>query len=483
MDPVYDAATLVGTPLIGDDGIPLYRFRITSPTIDRQGEIVETDGWEFTNYLKNPVVLNSHEYGDIQAIVGRCVAIERDGDSWVANLRFNTTEFGTLARTLIDDGDLRAVSVGFRPIVIDYPQRQSRGTSEADVVDKLAVNVERDQRTAVRHMRKELLEISVVPVPANPDAIRLRSITASGPEAQVVTKVAAPDWLRANARRGLAWYADGLAGDGVTAGTVREARAMADGSVSVDKATRMAAWFARHMVDLDAPSADPGHPEYPSPGVVAHALWGGGSRTASERAAAWARSNSDNQDAQSKAEPLPETDIPDRLWHPIACAMHAVMVETETYDTARRRLYNGLERAYRVLGKEPPDFVPVDTLRRWSTRERDGQFWEDEATISRKAGRVLSSQNAAMLTAVIVALDTMSMHITEAMSSWTNAKVIVETILSSTTVADGPTVVAPEVVADKPSDKPLDMPQYKTEAEWEELRTWLRNANERRTVE
>lgn len=474
MDPVYDAATLVGTPMVGDDGVPLYRFRITSPTIDRQGEIVETDGWEFTNYLKNPVVLNSHEYGDIEAIVGRCVGIERDGDSWVADLRFNSTEYGTLARTLIDDGDLRAVSVGFRPIVIDYPQRQARGTSEAEAVDKVAVNVERDQRTAVRHMRKELLEISVVPVPANPDAIRLRSMNGRGPAAEVATKIVAPEWLRANARRGLAWYADGLAGDGVTAGTVREARAMADGSVSADKATRMAAWFARHMPDLDAPAADPGHPDYPSPGVVAHALWGGGSKTASERAAGWARANSDNQDTQSKAEPPPETDIPDRLWHPIACAMHAVMVETETNDTARRRLYNGLERAYRVLGKEPPDFVAVDTLRRWSTRERDGQFWEDEATVSRKAGRVLSSQNEAMLAAVIVALDTMSMHITEAMSSWTNAKVMVETILSSTAVPDGPSVVPPDAPADQPTDQPADMPQYKAEAEWEELRKWLR---------
>ena len=154
--------------------------------------------------------------------------------------------------------------------------------------------------------------------------------------------------------------------------------------------------------------------------------------------------------------------------------MHAVMVETETDDTARRRLYNGLERAYRVLGKEPPDFVATDTLRRWSARERDGQFWEDETTINRKAGRVLSSQNEAMLAAVIVALDTMSMHITEAMSSWTNAKVMVETILSSTSVPDGPLVVPPDAPADQPADQPADMPQYKAEPEWEELRKWLR---------
>jgi len=50
----------------------------------------------------------------------------------------------------------------------------------------------------------------------------------------------------------------------------------------------MAAWFARHMVDLNAPAAKPGNDKFPSPGVVAHALWGGGSRTSSMRAMNWA---------------------------------------------------------------------------------------------------------------------------------------------------------------------------------------------------
>jgi hypothetical protein len=97
-----------------------------------------------------------------------------------------------------------------------------------------------------------------------------------------------PDWIRTNARRGLAWYAAGQGGAGLRPETVSEARAMASGHVTVDKARRMVAWFARHRVDLDAYSAQVGNAGYPSPGVVAHALWGGGSRTSSARAAAWA---------------------------------------------------------------------------------------------------------------------------------------------------------------------------------------------------
>ena len=119
------------------------------------------------------------------------------------------------------------------------------------------------------------------------------------------TKFDAPAWLRANARRGLEWHRDGLSGDGVVERTIREARQMADGFVSEDKAVRMAAWFARHMGDLDAPAANPDHPDYPSPGVVAHALWGGGTRRQSEREQRW---------AEDQVASMQESDARTKTW-------------------------------------------------------------------------------------------------------------------------------------------------------------------------
>lgn len=109
-----------------------------------------------------------------------------------------------------------------------------------------------------------------------------------------------PGWMQDNARQGLRWHADGLSGDGVTAKTVSEARDMAAGSVTADKVKRMAAWFARHMGDLAAPAASPDSPDYPSPGVVAHALWGGGSRSESERAQRWALAHADATEPRNR---------------------------------------------------------------------------------------------------------------------------------------------------------------------------------------
>jgi HK97 family phage prohead protease len=107
-------------------------------------------------------------------------------------------------------------------------------------------------------------------------------------------KITAPEWLRDNARRGLEWYEDGLGGDGLVAQTITDARAMASGFVSEEKAVRMAAWFARHMADIEGIDADETDP---TPGMVAHALWGGWPRSESERAQAWAESNATNANA------------------------------------------------------------------------------------------------------------------------------------------------------------------------------------------
>jgi HK97 family phage prohead protease len=88
--------------------------------------------------------------------------------------------------------------------------------------------------------------------------------------------LAPPAFMRAAARQGLRYYEEGLAGDGLVDRTVREARAMAAGNVTADKWVRIRAWIARHLVDLDAPAANPNNEDYPSAGVVAHLLWGSG---------------------------------------------------------------------------------------------------------------------------------------------------------------------------------------------------------------
>lgn len=84
-----------------------------------------------------------------------------------------------------------------------------------------------------------------------------------------------PIYIRSAARKGLDYYGQGLAGDGLVARTVREAREMAAGRITEDKVVRSNAWGARHLVDLDAPkNNDANNDQFPGPGAVAFYLWG-----------------------------------------------------------------------------------------------------------------------------------------------------------------------------------------------------------------
>jgi HK97 family phage prohead protease len=84
-----------------------------------------------------------------------------------------------------------------------------------------------------------------------------------------------PAYIRRAAQRGLDLRSEGKGGAGLADRTIREARLMADGEVSRDKVVRVAAWAARHLVDLEAPkNSNADDDDFPGPGAVAFYLWG-----------------------------------------------------------------------------------------------------------------------------------------------------------------------------------------------------------------
>ena len=86
----------------------------------------------------------------------------------------------------------------------------------------------------------------------------------------------APAAVAAEARRGLELREKYNRGG--TAVGARRATQLADRKVvSVETLRRMVAFFDRHEIDLEAPAARPGHPNYPSAGRIAWLLWGGDS--------------------------------------------------------------------------------------------------------------------------------------------------------------------------------------------------------------
>lgn len=100
--------------------------------------------------------------------------------------------------------------------------------------------------------------------------------------------VPVPEFISANARRGLKYREEGKGGEGLVDQTIRDARDMVEGSISEAKLRKMGPWFARHRVDMDAPANDPDNDAFPGNGAVAWLLWGGSVSGDKMDAAKWA---------------------------------------------------------------------------------------------------------------------------------------------------------------------------------------------------
>jgi HK97 family phage prohead protease len=129
-------------------------FVLSDETVDRYGDVVEVDGWDLRNFKKNPIALFGHNSG---FVIGTWSDLRVDGKRLVGRLVLAAK--GTSQRIdeligLVEQGILRAVSVGFRPL-------------DADPVDP------KQPWGAQRYKKQELLETSLVAVPANPAALAL----------------------------------------------------------------------------------------------------------------------------------------------------------------------------------------------------------------------------------------------------------------------------------------------------------------------
>lgn len=130
-----------------------FRMVISTDQVDRHGEIVNQDGWQYDNYMKNAVVLWGHDsYSIPVGITDKLSMVVENGvKSLVAEGRFAAHEFAQTLRKLYEDGMLRASSVGFIPLEYD-----------GNTITKA-----------------ELLEWSFVSIPANPFALSARGYDVS----------------------------------------------------------------------------------------------------------------------------------------------------------------------------------------------------------------------------------------------------------------------------------------------------------------
>ena len=139
-------------------------FRSSDATLDRYREVISVSGWKLDSYRKNPVVQNAHSYWSQADTIGRSLITEVRGDHLFQRIQFAVDEnpMAKLAYGLYKGGFLNAVSVGFIPLRWeDFPPASSSSSSSS------SSSIRR------KYLEQELLEVSAVSIPANPNALTL----------------------------------------------------------------------------------------------------------------------------------------------------------------------------------------------------------------------------------------------------------------------------------------------------------------------
>jgi HK97 family phage prohead protease len=135
----------------GDASLPILDFIGSDGSVDRYNEVIDQKGWQLDNFRANPVIPDCHDYSSIGKILGKAISVEVKDGQLVNRVQFCTDNpMGMLAYKMAKGGFINSQSVGFIPL------EWTRG-----------VNANEPDRT---YTACELLEISMVVVPANPGA-------------------------------------------------------------------------------------------------------------------------------------------------------------------------------------------------------------------------------------------------------------------------------------------------------------------------
>src|SRR5262245_7359502 len=138
-------------------------FVMSDGSVDRMGDIIEPDGWRLDNFHRNPGALFGHDQNFVMGN-GRDVGVRKGQLTGRLELMEPQSDRQREIHTAVRAGFLRAVSVGFHS---DKHEPLKGG--------------------GLRFTESELVECSLVSVPANPNALRKAAALGISREGQDLT--------------------------------------------------------------------------------------------------------------------------------------------------------------------------------------------------------------------------------------------------------------------------------------------------------
>lgn len=130
------------------------RFCFSDGSVDRMGDTIDPNGWDIRDFNANPVALWAHD--SYSPPIGRASNVTVEGARLMGDIEFigpETYAFSDTIYRMVRGKFLNAVSVGFIPLEYSFVENDP------------------DRGWGIDFKRQQLLEISICPVPANPNAL------------------------------------------------------------------------------------------------------------------------------------------------------------------------------------------------------------------------------------------------------------------------------------------------------------------------
>lgn len=137
------------------------RFLASDDTIDRANEVILPEGWDLTEWMQNPVIMQFHDYS--MWPLGRGVAAGIVDGALMIDVEFDPPEVDESADLVfrkVCHGSVKAGSVGFTPVEWVHP-----GSSKG-----IELFAKYPGATCI-YTKQSLLEFTICPIPCNPSAV------------------------------------------------------------------------------------------------------------------------------------------------------------------------------------------------------------------------------------------------------------------------------------------------------------------------
>lgn len=147
-----------------------YEAMVSPNVVDRDGERIEPKAYKksIKQYLeKNPVVFFNHNWawvdGEKELPIGKAISAKITDEGLKAKFVFSPLPFAQQVKTLVDEGFLNTVSVGFLPKEWESDVDGVRVYTDVEIIEFSVVNIPANQAaTIMRQMKDEGVDVKKI---------------------------------------------------------------------------------------------------------------------------------------------------------------------------------------------------------------------------------------------------------------------------------------------------------------------------------